>query len=89
MTSYDTDLRTELTAALARERKCIGCLHVLVRSKIVAMGVSVANLALGGIITIHGSAPSFHAALQAALTKAQVSRFSLEVLAQERLRAPQ
>ncbi|HTV23857.1 MAG TPA: hypothetical protein VMG12_34440, partial [Polyangiaceae bacterium] len=38
MTSYDTDLRTEVTAALAPERRRIACLHILVRSKIVAMG---------------------------------------------------
>jgi hypothetical protein len=88
MTSYDTELRTEVTAAMARERKRIGCLHILVRSKIVAMGVSVANLALGGLMTIHGSAPPFQHALQAGLVKAKVSAFSLDALAQARLRKP-
>ena len=88
MTSYDTDLRTEVTAALARERKRIGCLHILVRSKIVAMGVSVANLALGGIMTIHGSAHPFQNALQAGLAKAKIANFSLDALAQGRLRRP-
>lgn len=88
MTSYDTELRTEVTAAMARERKRIGCLHILVRSKIVAMGVSVANLALGGLMTIHGSAPPFHHALQAGLAKAKISHFSPDALAQGRLRKP-
>jgi hypothetical protein len=88
MTSYDTELRTEVTAAMVRERKRIGCLHVVVRSKIVAMGVSVANLALGGIMTIHGSAPPFQEALQAGLAKAKIANFSLEALAQGRLRRP-
>jgi hypothetical protein len=88
MTAYDTELRTEVTAALARERKRIGCLHILVRSKIVAMGVSVANLALGGIMTIYGSAPPFHHALQAGLAKAKITGFSLDALAQDRVRKP-
>jgi hypothetical protein len=88
MTSYDTDLRIEVTAAMARERKRIGCLHILVRSKIVAMGVSVANLALGGIMTIHGSAPPFQQALQAGLAKAKIANFSLDALAQARVRKP-
>jgi hypothetical protein len=88
MTSYDTELRTEVTAALVRDRKRIACLHVLVRSKIVAMGVSVANLALGGIMTIHGSAPPFQQALQAGLAKAKIGTFSLDALAQGRLRRP-
>jgi hypothetical protein len=88
MTSYDTELRTEVTAALAPDRKRIGCLHILVRSKIVAMGVSVANLALGGLMTIHGSAPPFRQALQAGLTKARTSSFSLDALEQARLRTP-
>jgi hypothetical protein len=88
MTSYDTDLRIEVTAAMARERKRIGCLHILVRSKIVAMGVSVANLALGGIMTIHGNAPPFQQALQAGLAKGKIANFSLDALAQARLRKP-
>jgi len=88
MVSYDTALRTEVTAALARERKRIGCLHILVRSKIVAMGVSVANLALGGIMTIHGTPAAFQHALSSGLTRAKVAGFSPDVLAQERLRKP-
>jgi hypothetical protein len=88
MTSYDTELRTEVTAAMARERKRIGCLHILVRSKLVAMGVSVANLALGGIMTIHGSSPPFQHALQAGLAKAKIANFSLDALAQGRMRRP-
>jgi hypothetical protein len=84
MTSYDT----EVTAAMARERKRIGCLHILVRSKLVAMGVSVANLALGGIMTIHGSSPPFQHALQAGLAKAKIANFSLGALAQGRQRTP-
>ena len=88
MNSYDTELRTEVTAALARERKRIGCLHILVRSKIVAMGVSVANLALGGIMTIHGEPGPFQHALQTSLAKGRVSGFSIEQLAHDRPRRP-
>jgi len=88
MTSYDTELRTEVTAALAQQRKRIGCLHIVVRSKIVAMGVSVANLALGGIMTIHGDTGPFQHALEGSLARAKVSGFSPEALAHERARRP-
>lgn len=88
MTSYDTELRTEVTAAMAPERKHIGCLHILVRSKIVAMGVSVANLTLGGIMTIHGEPGPFQHALQTGLAKGRVSGFSIEQLAHDRARKP-
>jgi hypothetical protein len=88
MTAYDTELRIEVTAAMAPERKRIGCLHILVRSKLVAMGVSVANLALGGIMTIHGSLPVFQQALSAGLAQRKINGFSLDALARERPSKP-
>jgi hypothetical protein len=51
--NYDSALRTRVTQHFQREVERIGSLHVCARSKIVAMGVAVVNLALGGIITSH------------------------------------
>lgn len=49
MPGYDSGLRVALTRWLQSHLRSVK-IHVVVRSKIVAMGVSVANLALGGII---------------------------------------
>jgi hypothetical protein len=87
MTTYDSELRTEVTAALLVERRRIACLHIVVRSKLVAMGVSVANLALGGLMTIHRDSGSFVAALQAATHDARVVDFSATELMRRRRQA--
>lgn len=50
MPTYDSELRTDWTSWLVRHRARVVEIHVVARSKLVAMGVSVANLALGGII---------------------------------------
>jgi len=50
MPTYDSEMRTEWTSWLVSHRARLEGLHVVARSKLVAMGVSVANLALGGII---------------------------------------
>ena len=62
MFNYDSALRTRLTVHFVRHRPKIGSLHVFTRSRIVSMGVSVANLALG-LITVHPDMKSFTGAL--------------------------
>lgn len=84
MTTYDSELRTQVTAALSRERSRVASLHIVVGTKLVAMGVSVANLALGGLMTIHRDSGSFVAALQSAARGAGVSDFSPAVLLRQR-----
>jgi len=64
MVNYDSALRTELTTHFARHRPQIASLHVFTRSRIVAMGVSVANLALGRLITVHPDISAFGDALE-------------------------
>ncbi|RYE84575.1 MAG: hypothetical protein EOO75_17960 [Myxococcales bacterium] len=65
MTGYDSEARAALTRA-ARENRNPGHLHIGTRSKLVAMGVSVANLVLGGRIHHHATMPELRAALEAA-----------------------
>jgi hypothetical protein len=86
MSTYDTALRTEVTAAFLPKRRRIGSLHIVVRSKIVAMGVSVANLALGGLMTVYKDAGSFQTALSFSITRAGAVGFSASALMLERKR---
>jgi hypothetical protein len=48
-------------------------LHAYTRSKMVSMGVAVANLAIGGIATVHTSQDRFDEALSAAVAAEAVS----------------
>ncbi|HKU37168.1 MAG TPA: hypothetical protein VJR89_03455 [Polyangiales bacterium] len=68
LVNYHSDVRVCSTnALLAQKGKKLSAVHTLSTSKIVAMGVSVANLALGGIVQNHKSAVSFEAAVRAVL----------------------
>ncbi len=63
MTGYESDVRSAFTQWVASHRAKV-TFHLLVGSKLVAMGVSVANLALGGILVGYTSRASFDAALR-------------------------
>jgi hypothetical protein len=65
-TGYESEVRIEATEHMRRIRPRLLSVQLLVRSKIVAMGVSVANLALGGFMTVHTRRAAFDAALAAA-----------------------
>jgi hypothetical protein len=80
MTTYDSELRTRLTARFYEDRLNIAAFHVLVGSKLTAMGVSVANLALGGIITSHSSRVPFVLALDAAIAASKAVGFESSVV---------
>jgi hypothetical protein len=67
--SYHAMIRKLSTDALLQNRKHISSLHAIVRSRVVSMGVSVANLALGGLIVTYRERQSFESALEAALMR--------------------
>jgi hypothetical protein len=67
MKSYDSDARTDLTTWAARIKPRLLGVHLLVSSKLVSMGISVANLALGGFLQAHAERTSWDAALRHAL----------------------
>jgi hypothetical protein len=68
LVNYHTDVRVCSTnALLAQRKKKLAAVHTLSTSKIVAMGVSVANLALGGMVQNHKTAVSFELAVRAVL----------------------
>ena len=80
MHNYDSALRTRLTKRFLGDRARIGGIDIFVQSRIVAMGVAVANLALGGIIAAHPKRLAFNLALDDVLRKAGIASFSSGVL---------
>lgn len=61
--SYDSAARLDLTKWGVEVRKRVTKVHVLVKPKIVKMGVAVASIALGGMIESHEDRRSFEASL--------------------------
>jgi hypothetical protein len=55
MTGYDSRCRQRLTSWSVARRDAYQEVHLALRSKLVAMGVQVANLALGGLMRVHTS----------------------------------
>jgi hypothetical protein len=53
MPSYDSTLRTHWTDWIRAHPREVTSIHVASRSKVVSMGVAVANLALKGMINAH------------------------------------
>jgi hypothetical protein len=76
MTGYDSAARVELTRWMATMRPRVSEFHLLVRSKLVAMGVAVANLALGGWISSTSNRATFQQLLDRAVQRAQGPRAS-------------
>jgi hypothetical protein len=66
--NYDSENRVEITNWAIKRRAMLRTVHVLARSKIVQVGLSIANIALGGFISVHGNRVSFEAAFKDATT---------------------
>jgi hypothetical protein len=80
LSTYDSALRTRLTQRLRRDRDRFESIHVLVASKLVAMGVSVASLALDGKVTSHSERNGFLAELKSELARGGLAAFPLQAL---------
>jgi hypothetical protein len=65
--SYDSAARVSVTDWLLTNRARIVSIHVLTRSKLVGMGVAVANLALGGMMVVHREPAPFNVALRSGI----------------------
>jgi hypothetical protein len=66
LAGYDTEARVVLTNWLSKNRPLLRSVQVLVHSKLVAMGATVASLALGGFVTVHSEARLFQQAIETA-----------------------
>jgi hypothetical protein len=73
--NYQSPLRTQLTTGFFPYRRRLS-LQILLSSKLVAIGVSVANLALGGIVTTLTDRARFKANLDARLFEYRVVGFA-------------
>jgi len=80
MPDYDATLRTLLTQRFRADQARIASFDVCTASKLVARGVSIANLALGGIISLYGERAPLLAALDAAAKHAGLHDFHSSVL---------
>ncbi|WP_437945430.1 hypothetical protein WME98_31450 [Sorangium sp. So ce296] len=65
---YDSDVRAKLTAWHLRNPGKLKEVHVLVKPGLVAMGVTVANLATGGRFNVYTDRSAFEWALAGVLT---------------------
>jgi len=68
MVRYHSSVRTEPTKVLLKHRDRLR-IHVLARSKLVQMGLAVANVALQGVVRTHKDRGEFVRALNAALAE--------------------
>jgi hypothetical protein len=79
MPRYDSSFRTRFTSYFARAKRDVATLAVLTDSKFALMGATVANLALGGLISVFSVQVEFDRAVDAALHQAGVRGLSSAV----------
>jgi hypothetical protein len=65
MPGNESQLRLGMTDWVLEHRTRLEPIHLLTRSPLVRMGVTVANIALGGLIQIHGMRATYDSALKA------------------------
>jgi len=83
MEGYDSAVRMELTAWAIRRRTGFAAIHALVRSRLVAMGLSVANVALGSFMQAYTDRGVFERTYADALLKARLAAPANDVRAAE------
>jgi hypothetical protein len=71
MASYDTEARVKLTQWVLRMRDYVRSIDILVASRLVSMGVTVANVVLGGMIHVTRDRLEFEERLAEAVEAAQ------------------
>jgi hypothetical protein len=74
LTGYDSKTRYRLTTWSAEHRATFEEVHLAVRSPLVAMGVQVANIALGGFMRVHTGVATLELELARVLSVIRVDR---------------
>lgn len=64
MTSFDPDVRAELAKFTKTHRKHFTVVGILLRSRLVALGVAVANVMVGGFIRVFTTRSAYERALE-------------------------
>ncbi|MEM1417740.1 MAG: hypothetical protein AAGH15_22770 [Myxococcota bacterium] len=72
--AYDSKARYLLTRWAVENLADLQAAHILTRSRLVKMGVSVANISVGGIGRLHEGSESFEQALHAAMSASRRGR---------------
>lgn len=67
MEGYEPEIRTSATNFIAEHRSRVSRQHMLVKSRLVKMGLAVTSMMLGGLIVGHYERPPFEAALADAI----------------------
>jgi len=73
MTDYETESRVRLTRAVLDVRANVDEAHLLISSRIVALGVQAANLVVK-ILHVHTSRPEFHKLLTDRINRRRAAR---------------
>jgi hypothetical protein len=71
MKGYEPQFREQMTQWHKRLKPSTRSANVLIKSKMVAMAISIANLVTGGILKAYSSRSEFEAALAAAVERAK------------------
>jgi hypothetical protein len=79
---YDSNLRIDLTAFCREHKPQIRRIDVFSRSRVVSMGVSVASLALGGMVRAHSDVAAFRKAVDQELFAHRLTGFSTKALSE-------
>jgi len=67
MSRYDTEARVKLTEYANRRIRCFASTNILVRSRLLAMGITVANIILRNHIQVYGHRERFDKELRRAM----------------------
>lgn len=73
LSGYDPSIRVEATKWIGEHRSEIVVQHMLVKSRITKMGLSVASMMLGGIIVGHHARSGFESALREAILQTRTA----------------
>ena len=79
MTGYRTEFRESMTAWYGRRKDAFGGFNALVRSKVISMAITVANLATRGRIKTYGDRLQFEVAKHSAANDANSRRKAIPV----------
>ena len=69
MTGYDSSSRVKLTSWSIAHRDCFQEAHLAVRSRVIVLGVQVANIAVGGFMRAHSGTASLEIELDRVLRR--------------------
>jgi hypothetical protein len=80
ISGYDSEFRIQQTKRFLELRRQMMAIHAASTNKLVAMGIAVANVPLGGLLQLHPKLATFEVALEDSLRRRNIVGFSVAVL---------